>query len=133
MKYPLIIHKDKDSSFGVTVPDIPGCFSAGDTLEEAMENAEEAIYGHLGILAENGEDIPKGSPIEDHLKKAKKSGTIIAVVDIDSSKFLGKAKKINITLPEYLINRIDEAVANQEQYKSRSGFLGAATIKELGL
>jgi predicted RNase H-like HicB family nuclease len=37
MRYPVVIHKDLDSDYGVTVPDLPGCFSAGTTLDEALE------------------------------------------------------------------------------------------------
>ena len=57
MLYPIAIERGSDTeAFGVTVPDIPGCFSAGDTLEEAIENVKEAISGHLEILAEDGEE-----------------------------------------------------------------------------
>lgn len=38
MRYPIIIHKDPESDFGITVPDLPGCFSAGSTMEEALQN-----------------------------------------------------------------------------------------------
>ncbi|MFO7748660.1 MAG: type II toxin-antitoxin system HicB family antitoxin [Desulfobacteraceae bacterium] len=47
MKFPVVIHKDKDSDFGVTFPDLPGCFSAGDTIEEALANAQEAAECHI--------------------------------------------------------------------------------------
>jgi len=47
MQYPIFIHKDKNSDYGVTIPDIPGCFSAGSTVEEAIKNAHEAIECHL--------------------------------------------------------------------------------------
>ncbi len=47
MRYPVVIHKDPGSSYGVTVPDLPGCFSGGDTLDEAFDNAREAIVGHI--------------------------------------------------------------------------------------
>ena len=51
MQYPVVIHKDVESAYGVSVPDLPGCFSAGDTLEEAVESAQEAIACHLeGLL-----------------------------------------------------------------------------------
>ena len=43
MRCPILIHKDKGSSYGVTVPDLPGCFSVGDTLDESMAMAREAI------------------------------------------------------------------------------------------
>ena len=39
------------TDFGVTVPDLPGCTSAGDTLDEALGNAEDAILSYLGMLA----------------------------------------------------------------------------------
>ena len=43
MIYPIVLHKDKDSDYGATVPDLPGCFSAGATLDEALEmNREQA-------------------------------------------------------------------------------------------
>ena len=47
MRYPIVVHTDDGSSYGVTVPDLPGCFSAGDTLDEAFEMAREAIFGHI--------------------------------------------------------------------------------------
>ena len=44
MKYPIAIEPGDDhTAFGVVVPDLPGCFSAGDTLDEAIDNAREAI------------------------------------------------------------------------------------------
>ena len=46
------------TAYGVVVPDLPGCFSAGDTLEEAFDNAREAIDAHCEVLAEDGQDVP---------------------------------------------------------------------------
>jgi predicted RNase H-like HicB family nuclease len=43
MFYPAAIHKDPESAYGVTIPDLPGCFSTGDTIEEAIINGLEAI------------------------------------------------------------------------------------------
>ena len=43
MRYPIAIELgDEAQAFGIVVPDLPGCFSAGDTLDEALNNAEEA-------------------------------------------------------------------------------------------
>lgn len=58
MKFPVIVHKDPDSIYGVTVPDLPGCFSAGQTLEEALHNTKEAIVIYIQSLQEDGEPIP---------------------------------------------------------------------------
>ena len=66
MKYPVAIHKDQDSCFGVSVPDIPGCFSAGETIDEALSNTQEAISDHLEILAEEWKSVSEPSEIEKH-------------------------------------------------------------------
>lgn len=58
MNYPVVIHKDKDSDYGVTVPDMPGCFSAGSTMEEALDNAREAILCHAEGLMVDNEPVP---------------------------------------------------------------------------
>ena len=47
MRYPVVIHKDHNSDYGVTVPDLPGCFSAAETMDEALREAVEAIECHL--------------------------------------------------------------------------------------
>jgi len=41
--YIALIHKDSDSSYGVSFPDLPGVISAGDTIDEAMQNAAEVL------------------------------------------------------------------------------------------
>ena len=62
--YPVVIHKDPASDFGVTVPDLPGCFSAGTTIEEALVMAKEAIELHIEGLVAEGAAVPEPSPIE---------------------------------------------------------------------
>ena len=47
MRYPVVIHKDSDSDYGVTVPDLLGCFTAGDTIDDAIAQATEAIECHI--------------------------------------------------------------------------------------
>ena len=58
MRFPIVIHKDTCSGYGVTVPDLPGCFSAGDTLDEAIESARESIACHVEGLLMDGEPDP---------------------------------------------------------------------------
>lgn len=132
MLYPIAIFPgDEQHAWGVEVPDIPGCFSAGDDLDDAMAMAREAIEGHLEILAEEGERIPEASKVTLHASNPSYAGCTWAVVDIDVSKFLGKAEKLNITLPAHLISRIDAYVRNHPEQKSRSGFLAEAALKVL--
>lgn len=89
MLYPIAVEKgSKTKAFGVIVPDIQGCFSAGDTFEEALENAKEAISGHLEILAKDGADIPLASKVSNYSDNEDFKGFIWAVVDIDVSYYL---------------------------------------------
>ena len=66
MQYAIVIHKDVESVYGVAVPDLPGCFSGGNTLEEAVESAQEAIACHLEGLLMDGESIPARESLETH-------------------------------------------------------------------
>ncbi|SDR33207.1 Predicted nuclease of the RNAse H fold, HicB family [Rhizobiales bacterium GAS191] len=66
--YIALIHKDPKSDFGVSFPDFPGCVSAGSTLEEAAAMAAEALAGHIGLMAEEGLEIPDPTPLDISLK-----------------------------------------------------------------
>ena len=57
MRYPVVIHKDPESDYGVTVPDLSGCFSAGETLDEALLEVVEAIECHLEGLCNRWPDV----------------------------------------------------------------------------
>jgi len=131
MKYSVAIHKDPDSCYGVSVPDIPGCFSAGETVDEALKNAQEAISDHLEILAEVGAIAPTPSDIDKHYANPDYAGATWAYVDVDVTAFLGGTEKATVTLPKLLIRKIDAAVAAGGA-KSRSAFLAESALKELG-
>ena len=132
MLYPIAIRPgDEQHAWGVDVPDIPGCFSAGEDLDDAMAMAREAIEGHLEILAEDCSRIPVATPVSAHVSNPEYEGCIWALVDIDITRYLGKAEKLNITLPANLLNRIDEYVKHHPEQKSRSGFLASAALKVL--
>ncbi len=66
VRYPIVIHKDEDSKFGVTVPDLPGCFSSGDTMDEAFDMAREAIVGHIETLLLDGQAVPAKRTLQEH-------------------------------------------------------------------
>lgn len=132
MLYPIAISAgDEQHAWGVEVPDIPGCFSAGDNLDDAMAMAREAIEGHLELLAEAGEPIPEARSLTLHASNPEYAGCTWAVVDIDVTRYMGKAEKLNITLPGYLVARIDAYVKSHPEQKSRSGFLAEAALRVL--
>jgi predicted RNase H-like HicB family nuclease len=130
MRYSVAIHKENNSCYGITVPDIKGCFSAGKTLDEALENTKEAISGHLEILADDNIFAPKALPIDSYINDLSYDGATWAYIDIDISAFLGKTEKATVTLPKLLIKKIDLAVADG-MAKSRSAFLAESAMKAL--
>lgn len=88
MRYPIVIHKDLESDYGVTVPDLPGCFSAGNSFNEAMENAKEAIECHIEGLLLDKEQIPVPLSVEDHQSNPDYSGGVWEVVSCEDFDFL---------------------------------------------
>ena len=121
MKFPVVLHTDDNVRYGVTVPDLPGCFSAGDTFDEALESVKESIDLHLEGLTEEGGDIAIPKAIAEHQRNPDYADGIWAVVAVDTSRFEGKAEKINITVPRRILMKIDDYVKTHGT--SRSGFL----------
>lgn len=75
------------------MPDLPGCFSAGDTLDEAIDSTHEAITCHLGGLLMDGETIPEQAPSEAHRTNREFRGETWALVSVDILKLSSKAKR----------------------------------------
>ena len=127
MNYPVVIHKDAGSDYGVTVPDLPGCFSAGATMDEALAMAQEAIELHLEGLIEDGLTIPPPTSIEAHKSNPQYAGGTWAVVAVDESNLRIRAKRVNITLPERVLDAVDRCAKSHGQ--TRSGLLARAAVK----
>ena len=63
--YIALVHKDEGTGYGVSFPDVPGCISAGDMFEDAVENAAEALAGHLALMRADGDPIPAPRSFEE--------------------------------------------------------------------
>ncbi len=64
MKFFVVLHTDDGVRYGATVPDLPGCFSGGDTLELALQNVHEAIDLHVETLIPFSDYAFNRSPID---------------------------------------------------------------------
>ena len=126
--YIALIHKDADSEYGVSFPDLPGCVTAGSTLDEARAMATEALAFHLEGLAADGDASPEPASLEAIMAEpANRDGVAILV---DPPRPAGKSVRLNITLADDLLEKIDRhAEANG---LTRSGFLARAARLELG-
>ena len=62
-RFKVVLEQDiADGGYTVTVPGLPGCITEGDTVEEALNNAQEAIQGYLEALEKEGLPLPQDSP-----------------------------------------------------------------------
>jgi predicted RNase H-like HicB family nuclease len=130
MNFPVVIHKDEGSDYGVTVPDLPGCFSAGRTIDEALTMAQEAVELHLEGLIEAGQAVPQPGTIETYQPKREYRGGIWALVSIDEATLRVKAVRLNITMPERVLDAVDRFAAQHGE--TRSGLLVRAVTAYIG-
>jgi predicted RNase H-like HicB family nuclease len=130
MKFPIAIHKDDGSVYGVAVPDIPGCHSWGETIDSAIDNAKEAIYSHIETLLELNEPVGfEASAIEDLAKTGSYEGAVWAMVDVDWSELDPTPERVNISLPKFVLRRIDSYT--KMRHETRSGFIARVAMKEI--
>ena len=126
--YPAIFSSDGNNGYTVTFPDLIGCVTEGDTLEEAVKMAEDALGIYLYTLSEEGEPFPEATnPI--NLKCAKDE--FINIVTWDEKEYLkktdNKAIKKTLTIPSWLNYKAEEHKINFSQV------LQKALKKELDL
>ena len=124
--YPVVVYKDPESDYGTEVPDLPGCYSAGSTLSEALAGTREAIYAHLEGMAKDGEVAPEPADLSIIQSSDDYAEAIaFAAVEIDLNKVSTETERVNITLPKWLVSSIDASEPN------RSRFLAESAIKAL--
>jgi len=122
MLYPAYVHLgDEQHAHGVTIPDFPGCFSAADEWDDLPHMIQEAAEVYF-----EGEDIqiPAPSPLEKLAASPDFQGGVWLLVDIDLAKLKVKAKRVNITMSEKLLNDIDRYA--EQYHMTRSGLLAQA-------
>lgn len=128
MKFAIAIEPGNDTTaWDVVVPDLPGCFSAGDTMSEAMVNAVEAIDLWCQAVADDGGTLPLVKAVDEHVAAPEFKNWMWAMIDVPIERYLGSAEKINITLPRVLLAQVDECA--RAHGESRSGLL-ARVVRE---
>ena len=129
MKYPIAIEPGNErTAWGVVVPDLPGCFSAADSgIDEAIENAKEAIELWIETALDQGQDIPEPTSISKHQKNREFRGWVWAIAEIDPALMSDEIERVNITLPKRVLARLD-AKAKQVG-ETRSGFIAHLALR----
>lgn len=129
MRYPIAIEAGSETTaFGVVVPDLPGCFSAGDTLEEAIAAAEEAAAAWIDASLDAGEPVPPPSSLEALRRNPDYAGWTIGVIEVDPALLDDTVERVNVTLPRRVLRRLDALARAAGQ--SRSGYIARLTLED---
>jgi antitoxin HicB len=125
--YPAVFHPEEGGEYSVEFPDLPGCFTAGASLAEAMTMAHEAMGLYLFTLEEDGKAIPVASPLGDvHTEP----GQFVSLIDVDMlehrKKYDNRAVTRTVTVPAWLntmaqANSINFSQTLQAALKERLG------------
>ena len=127
MRYPIAIEPGSETTaFGVVVPDLPGCFSAGDTLDEAIAGAEEAAAAWIDATLDAGNAIPSPGTLEGLRANPDYAGWSYGVITVDPALLDDRTERVNITLPRRVLERLD-AMARAAG-ETRSGFIAQMTV-----
>jgi predicted RNase H-like HicB family nuclease len=126
-QYIALIHRDLNSDYGVSFPDLPGCITAGKTLDEAREMAVEALAFHLEGLEADGVAAPEPSSLETVMADTENRDGVAILVPAPARA--PKVVRINVTLPEDVLAAVDSYAAANGY--TRSGFLALAAKKAM--
>ncbi|MFT4134751.1 type II toxin-antitoxin system HicB family antitoxin [Labrys sp. (in: a-proteobacteria)] len=121
-----LIHKDPDSLYGVSFPDLPGCVSAGATLDEARDMAAEALALHLQGMAEDGEAVPEPSSLEAIMADPENRDGVAILVPVAEEV---KSVRVSVTFQADVLSQIDSYA--ESHGLTRSGFLASAAKRAM--
>lgn len=125
MHYVAVIDKDEGSAYGVRFPDVPGCFSAADTLDEIVPNAIEA----LALFFEDRETIPARGleAVREEVAEDLAAGAVLMMIPYISD--LRRVVRVNLSLNKGLLDTLDEAA--RARGMTRSAFVAKAATREI--
>ncbi len=127
MRFPIAIEAgDEGTAFGVVVPDLPGCFSAGDSIDEAIANAEQAIDAWIEAALDEGQEIPLPSTVQRWANDPEFSGWTFGIVTVDPAALDNRIERVNITLPRRVLHRLDQRA--KAAGESRSGYIARMAL-----
>ena len=125
MDYIAYLHKDRNSDFGVSFPDFPGCITAGKTLDDAHRMAAEALALHIAGMTEDGDPIPVPSSVDALVLDPARKNAVAFLVHVEPPN--ERTVRINITAPENQLRQIDQLA--QEAGMTRSAYMVESALR----
>ena len=124
--FPVLIYKDRSTAYRAEVPDLPTCQVIAPNLSVALKRVREAAYVQLEAMLMEGKPLPKPSDLMVVHKSSERAGAVaLTAIEIDMSRMSTEVERVNITLPKWLVSRIQATTTN------RSRFLADSAIKVL--
>ncbi len=120
----MIVYKSDPSSYGGFLPDFPGCYPMGETLDELMQDVQSAVETWM-----EGEDpaiFPLPSSLESVQASEDAKGRALVLVDVNTSFLDGATERVNITVPRYALSAIDRLA--KAQGMSRSAYMVKSSL-----
>ena len=131
MRYVALID-GKRGSYGVVVPDLPGCTSAGRTIDRAYRNAVEAVQIWVKDAVADGEKLARPRSVEE-LRTDKEIAAALAddvtIVWVPVLRDAGRPVKANLSLDAGLLEAIDAAA--EAHGLTRSAFIASAAVEKI--
>ncbi len=118
--YIAIVHKEANTDFGVSFPDFTGCVTAGQSIDEAKDLAQEVLTLHIHGMLEDGDKLPTPSKLENIMAN-ENSAEAVAYLVVTVPDVKPRTVRVNITVPEMTLQQIDAAA--KKRGMSRSSFL----------
>ena len=113
--YPAVFERDEDG-YSVTFPDLPGCITCGDNLEESYLMAKDALELHLYGMEEDNDDIPSPSRPESITVNSDSFVTLVeAYMPLIRDEMANRAIKKTLTIPKWLNDLGEDKKVNFSQ------------------
>jgi predicted RNase H-like HicB family nuclease len=131
MRYVALVD-GKKGAYGVVVPDLPGCTSAGKTVDAAYRNAIQAVRLWIEDAEADGEKIPRPRSLEElgedrEVRRAHAAGALLISVPV--VRAAGRPTKANVSLDAGVLEAIDEEAAAHGL--TRSAFIASAALEKI--
>ncbi|MEW6273541.1 MAG: type II toxin-antitoxin system HicB family antitoxin [Bacillota bacterium] len=114
LPYRVVIHPSPEGGYAVEIPELPGCLSQGETLQEALEMIEDAKLCWISDALERGEEVPE--PVDEAY-----SGRILVRAPKSLHRALAeRAREEGVSLNQFIVYQLSRALGKREVEASRS-------------
>ncbi len=116
--YYAVFEKDDKGKYNIYFPDLPGCFTSADNIDEALYMSKDALEGHLLVLEDEKDEISIPSSYLE-LSKELKENEVLQLISVDTDfvreREMNKSVNKMVTLPKWLIELGKERKINFSQ------------------